>query len=426
MLPILIYFLNAVFYIVDFILFFLLVYYTILGIYALKFNNKALKSNFIKKTNFILIVSAHNEENVIEATIDSINKVEYNPQYFKTIIICDNCTDNTYQKAKAASINNPSIIVLTRNSKKKGKNFAIEDLFRNIEDKTAEDTVFAFMDADNVMDKNFFKEMNNSMMQGHECVQGFIKVKNPKDTLLTNTINLTTEVNAYMYYLSRHVLGMPVTLGGNCFVITKKLLEKVKWDMESVTEDFELSCKLVSKGYHIAYNHNAITYDEKPLYAKSSIKQRERWMRGHFWVARKFSLDMIKGFMNSKTNKLGLFDYLIYMWVPTKTVFMAWIILLPIMFQTMGYKPSGFITNSINGLVIYGLIYIIYTLLELYFALKAKISIKNLILAMFYSNVHSIDWLIATHFGLLNINNQNWGNSKTEHNRLININDVRV
>ena len=54
-----------------------------------------------ERTNkFMAIVPAHNEENVIEALIESLNNQDYPKDHYDIYVIADNCTDRTAEIAR--------------------------------------------------------------------------------------------------------------------------------------------------------------------------------------------------------------------------------------------------------------------------------------------------------------------------------------
>jgi len=46
-----------------------------------------------------------------------------------------------------------------------------------------------------------------------------------------------------------------------------------------LTEDLEFTMKLALNNYKVAWAHNAVVYDEKPITLKQSWNQRKRWMQ---------------------------------------------------------------------------------------------------------------------------------------------------
>jgi len=63
--------------------------------------------------------------------------------------------------------------------------------------------------------------------------------------------------------------------------IKKEVIEKVGgWSTESLTEDAELSVRLLKEGFIIVYDKEVGAYQEAPASLRNFIKQRMRWYRG--------------------------------------------------------------------------------------------------------------------------------------------------
>ncbi len=104
-----------------------------------------------------IIIPAHNEEKVIEATLRSV-ELQSVPAH-EIIVVCNGCTDRTVDIAKR----HPVKTLVTR---KKGTNFA-----RNFGGKCATGDVLLFMDADVRLAQNFVEEMQRAL-QGEERIYG--------------------------------------------------------------------------------------------------------------------------------------------------------------------------------------------------------------------------------------------------------------
>ena len=76
----------------------------------------------LKYHDYALIVSAHNEEQVIENLVDSLKKLDYPKDKYEIFVVADNCTDQTAEIAKDAGA-----VVLERfDNTKRGKGYAME------------------------------------------------------------------------------------------------------------------------------------------------------------------------------------------------------------------------------------------------------------------------------------------------------------
>src|SRR4029077_9735698 len=65
------------------------------------------------------------------------------------------------------------------------------------------------------------------------------------------------------------------------------LLRAGGYDTDTFAEDADLTLKLLTAGWHVAYEERAIAYTEAPEHYLDLIKQRYRWTRGILQALRK-------------------------------------------------------------------------------------------------------------------------------------------
>ncbi|WP_302799570.1 glycosyltransferase family 2 protein, partial [Senegalimassilia anaerobia] len=111
-----------------------------------------------KNHKFAAVISARNESAVIGQLIHSIKVQNYPSELIDVFVIADNCTDNTAEVAREAG----AIVFPRFNTEQVGKGYALDYGFNVIRSKYADrgyEAYFVF-DADNVLDVNYFREMN--------------------------------------------------------------------------------------------------------------------------------------------------------------------------------------------------------------------------------------------------------------------------
>ena len=142
----------------------------------IKLKDKPLKVN--KNHKFMAIIPAHNEETVIKNLVDSLKMQDYPKELLDIYVIADNCDDRTAQIAEEAG----AIVFKRFDETKKTKGYALNwFLGKKIEEKADYDA-FCVFDADNIVDKDFIKNMNKKLCQGEVVVQGYRDIKNPTDS----------------------------------------------------------------------------------------------------------------------------------------------------------------------------------------------------------------------------------------------------
>jgi cellulose synthase/poly-beta-1,6-N-acetylglucosamine synthase-like glycosyltransferase len=275
---------------------------------------------------FAVLVPAHNEAKVIVPLIESLRNQNYPKNCYKIYVSCDNCTDNT-----AELVRQHGAIALERFDKEhNGKTWNVRWALTQI--PMDEVDALAMFDADNLADKNFLARMND-YMELHpeaEAIQGVLDVKNPDDNWLTRSYALAYWFSNRFWQLARGLWGLSCTLGGTGLVIRAATLERIGWNLESLTEDLEMSTRLILSGSRVHWNDAAIIYDEKPQSLEISKRQRTRWMQGHYWVFWHYGMDALKSFF--VTRKLQYLDLFLYLLAPAKSC-----LGIVIMFAGMAY-----------------------------------------------------------------------------------------
>lgn len=441
-------------------------YYLILGLFGL-FRKKN-KKVYEPKNKFALLIAAHNEEVVIGSLIESMLQINYPKELYDVFVIADNCTDNTAKIAKEYGVN-----VCERSSKdKRGKGYALEWMFDKLFKMEKKYDAVAIFDADNLVHKNFLREMNSKMQEGYKVVQGYIDSKNPSDSWIAASYSIAFWTQNRMFQLARENVGFSNQIGGTGFVVETEKLKELGWGATCLTEDLEFTCKLVLNGEKVGWAHDAIIYDEKPLKLGQSWTQRKRWMQGFADVASRYFFKLLKKSIVER--KFYIFDCALYVLQPFVTLLLGIsavltllqsntrglnIFIINYIFSDVGFKAfaaiqflitplilavekkvsKGFmammclyasnvfvipyLTNNIKSWVILLAVTLGYNLLFLAVT-GLFLGKKNLILFFRFLlyGLYTLTWIPITIQGIWNKNNKEW--SHTKHVRKIEICDV--
>lgn len=375
------------------------------------------------KNSFALIIAAHNEEVVIRDILESLNGLEYPKELYDVFVIADNCTDNTAVKAREKG----AFVYERVDVNKRGKGYALEWMFQKIFNMRKKYDAIAIFDADNLVHKNFLKEMNKQLSRGYKVVQGYLDSKNPHDTWITGSYSIAFWTCNRMYQLARSNLGLSTQLGGTGFCINTDILKKLGWGATCLTEDLEFTCKLILYGYKIGWAHNAIIYDEKPLTLFQSWKQRKRWMQGFADVSSRYFFKLV--IKSIKTFDFVLFDCALYSIQPIITVLIGLSVISGGIqyFMRTYHLISNFntVVYSVNfnlltiSAVLLSILQFIYTPFML--VLEKKLDLKILFYYIIYP-FYAITWFPISLQGIMNKNNKEW--SHTTHSRSIKIKEL--
>lgn len=271
----------------------------------IKLKDKPLKIE--KEHKFMAIIPAHNEEMVVGNLVESLQAQNYPKDKYDIYVIADNCTDDTAKVAKEAG----AIVLKRFDETRKTKGFALNWFLKQKIEEDADYDAFCVFDADNIVDKDFLKNMNKKLCQGEEVVQGYRDIKNPNDSWISAGYAIFYWMMHRFYHLARYNLGLSALLNGTGFMVKFDLVKPNGWQTITLTEDIEFSLMNVIEGRKVGWSTDAIVYDEQPITFMQSWSQRSRWSVGHLQCMKYYTKDLANGVVKHKT--LMNFDGLLYM-----------------------------------------------------------------------------------------------------------------
>jgi cellulose synthase/poly-beta-1,6-N-acetylglucosamine synthase-like glycosyltransferase len=364
---------------------------------------------------FALLIAAHNEELVIAHIIDSLKMQNYPKDLYDIFVIADNCSDKTAEIAQKHG----AIVYNRTNNIERGKGYALEWMFSKIFHLEKKYDVVSVFDADNLVSSNFLSEMNKQLCKGHKVVQGYIDSKNPFDSWITCSYSIAFWLANRIFQLPRYYLGLSCGLCGTGFCIDVDVLKQIGWGATCLTEDLEFTMKLALNGMKVAWAHEAVVYDEKPLTLKQSWSQRKRWMQGHADCAARFLFPLFRKAFKEKD--LISFDCAVYLFQPIRFIFIG-LITIMLWIQTV-FPESPFYNLKY---IFPAEIWYIFVILQFLYGpciilIENKFNMKVLFGFLVYP-FYCLTWVPITIQGFLTKNNKDWNH--TEHTREISIGEL--
>ena len=230
-----------------------------------------------------VIIPAHNEQYTIESTVRSIGGMDYNykgKSNFELIVVNDGSEDKTGEILSDLKKEIPNLRIITRRPPKagKGKGFVLNDAL-----SLANGSVVGVFDADTQVHPDFLEKLmpylNDPKVQG---VQSRVRMYNRNTNFLTNMQDV--EFAGFGNILrAKDNLKFNGFLGGNGqFVKKDAIIKSGKWDGFAVTEDLNLSVKILINGGEIRYCPEVAVYQEAVDNWGDFMRQRVRWAMGNF------------------------------------------------------------------------------------------------------------------------------------------------
>lgn len=281
--------------------------------FLVRFYKGVLPQKQKETNNFSILIPARNESNVIEDLLISIKNQSEKINFENVYIIIENKSDKTIKIAKKYNAN----IIIREKLNLKRKGYALMEAIEKITEEKIYDAYFIF-DADNILDKDYLKEMKKTYLEGYSIGIGKRKIKNKTNSIAISSQLIFTLIND-LSNKNRNKYNVNANASGTGFYISGKIINKLKtYPFHSLTEDYEISLYAVINNLTTKYNEKAIYYDEQPTDYKTYFNQRTRWVKGYFETRKIYTKDLIKklkldnkNYKSVYTSLIGVYDLIL-------------------------------------------------------------------------------------------------------------------
>ena len=246
-----------------------------------------------KNHRYAFMIAAHNEEVVIGQLVESIKGQDYPAELIDIYVVADACTDATAERAREAGA-----YVYERNDlARKGKSWALDMGFDNVLNERGDDYYDAFIifDADNLLSKDYVKQMNKVVDLGYLAATSYRNSKNFDSSWISSAYGIWFLREARFLNNARMMLGTGCAISGSGWMVSNKIIRSMHgWAFHTLTEDIQFSTFCAANGIRIAYAP-AEFFDEQPVTLKASWIQRMRWTKGFYQVCFSYGGDLARG-----------------------------------------------------------------------------------------------------------------------------------
>jgi len=223
-----------------------------------------------------ILISAYNEEKVIEKRVKNLLSQNYDKNLIEIIVGSDCSTDKTNEILSRLVTEFPQVKVFLFNERK-GKAGVLNDLY-----KFASNDILIFTDANTEFEsnaiRNLVKHFQDPSIGG---VSGRL-------VLIEKKIHQKKGVEEKKYWeyetfikKSEGDLGILIGANGGIFAIRKSLFSEIPTD-KPVTDDFYLSLSVIKKGYKFIYESLAIGFEEVAKDLSSEFNRKIRFAATNF------------------------------------------------------------------------------------------------------------------------------------------------
>lgn len=233
-----------------------------------------------------LVVPAHNEEIVIAQTAKAILELNYPQDKAELLLYADNCSDDTLKEMHKL-IAQPryfgrNVKIINRHGTG-GKAGVLNDAL-----KIAHGEYIGVYDADAIPERNalyFLVQKALENPEGYVAVFGRNKTRNAQQNFLTRCINQEIVVTQRIQHCGIWHMFKIGRIPGTNFIIQTSFVKSIGgWRNGALTEDTDISFKIMQQNRLIALAYNSEAFQQEPETVHDYYFQRLRWAKGNYQV----------------------------------------------------------------------------------------------------------------------------------------------
>jgi len=232
-----------------------------------------------------VIVPAHDEAAGIATTLRSLAAMRYPPEMLVTIVVADNCGDDT-----AAVARDEGAVVLERTDPaRRGKGHALAWALERLETAAPDTEAVLMVDADCQVDPGLAVAAAARLAAGARAVQCDYAVANPEASPASALRYAAFALVNTVRPAGKESLGLSAGLTGTGMAFSRELLRRHPWDAFSLAEDAEYHLRLVAAGERVSFAGEAAVRSPMPTSQAASESQQARWEGGRMQLARRWA-----------------------------------------------------------------------------------------------------------------------------------------
>jgi cellulose synthase/poly-beta-1,6-N-acetylglucosamine synthase-like glycosyltransferase len=226
-----------------------------------------------------VLVAAHNEEKVITHILTALMRVNYPVDRLLVIPVNDRSTDGTREIIdRFVQEHLGRILPFHRAGGKGGKAAALKDAMALVKTE-----VILIFDADYIPGSGLIKQLVAPFFDPEVGgVMGRVVPLNVGTNLLTRLLDLERAGGYQVDQQARMNLRLVPQHGGTVAGVRRSALREIGgWNDSSLTEDTDLTFRLLLAGWKTVYQNRSECYEEVPETWPVRIRQIMRWAKGH-------------------------------------------------------------------------------------------------------------------------------------------------
>src|ERR1700730_13712545 len=240
-----------------------------------------------------ILVAAHNEEKVVAHILAALMGVNYPKDRMLVVPVNDRSTDRTREIIDRFCEDHPGRIhPFHRTGGKGGKAAALKDAMELVKTE-----IILIFDADYIPGSGLVKQLVAPFFDPEVGgVMGRVVPLNVGTNLLTRLLDLERSGGYQVDQQARVNLRLVPQHGGTVAGMRLSALREIGgWNDNSLTEDTDLTYRLLLAGWTKGFQNRSECYEEVPETWPVRIKQIMRWAKGHNQAMVTYSLHLLLG-----------------------------------------------------------------------------------------------------------------------------------
>src|ERR1700730_5383229 len=281
--------------------------------------------------NVTVLVAAHNEEKVVAHILVALMAVSYPEDKLRVVPVNDRSTDGTRQIIDQFVEAYPGRIQpFHREGGKGGKAAALKDAMALVETE-----VILIFDADYIPGSGLIKQLTAPFFDPEVGgVMGRVVPMNCGANLLTRLLDLERSGGYQVDQQARMNLHLVPQHGGTVAGVRLSALREIGgWNDRTLTEDTDLTYRLLLHGWKTVYQNRSECYEEVPETWQVRIKAIMRWAKGHNQALVTYGLQWLFGQHRATLRERLDGALLLGVYIMAPFTMLGWVLALTVFYQ---------------------------------------------------------------------------------------------
>jgi cellulose synthase/poly-beta-1,6-N-acetylglucosamine synthase-like glycosyltransferase len=278
-----------------------------------------------------ILVAAHNEEKVVSHILAALMGVNYPQEKMLVVPVNDRSTDRTREIIDRFCEEHPGRIrPFHRTGGKGGKAAALKDAMELVDTE-----VILIFDADYIPGTGLIKQLVAPFFDPEVGgVMGRVVPLNVGTNLLTRLLDLERSGGYQVDQQARMNLRLVPQHGGTVAGVRLSALREIGgWNDDSLTEDTDLTYRLLLHGWKTVYQNRSECYEEVPETWHVRVKQIMRWAKGHNQALANYGLHLLFGKHRATLRERIDGFLLLGVYIMAPVTLLGWLLALAVFYQ---------------------------------------------------------------------------------------------